>query len=155
MSGTRTPRGATPVAHLADLDPVGGAAVLCLRVWGDGSAAQTRLRREFDRSVGAASGTAALQALDELWALCLAHGRRPLACHAAGCPLVGVDEGCFAHMIAAAACGDRDEALLIACNIVRADVAPVVVALAEQLGLALHRMALAERARPGPCGRLH
>ncbi|WP_245706594.1 hypothetical protein [Ruegeria marina] len=57
--------------------------------------------------------------------------------HDLGCACVGADEACFAHLIASAATGAHEDALMLAALIVRPDLAPALVALSEQFGLAL------------------
>lgn len=141
-------RGAARVGLLADLDAVEAGAVLYLRLWCDGDRAQ--VARDFERALGAAHGQAACRTLDQLCGLCARHGRRPLMRHHLGCACLGADEACFANFIAAALGGDREDAMLIATLILRADMAPCAAALAQDLGLALKRMAVRERlARAG------
>jgi hypothetical protein len=67
----------------------------------------------------------------------LRFGRRPLMLRPAGCRAAGADENAFAAMVAAAASGEREDAMLIAICMVRADVSPQIVGLAEQVGLSL------------------
>ena len=55
--------------------------------------------------------------------------------HALDCPCAGSDECVFARFVALAAEGAREEAVLIATLIVRADVALGLTALAESVGL--------------------
>ena len=57
--------------------------------------------------------------------------------HHPKCPCLGADEACFANLVAEAVWGVREDAMLFAMLIVRADCAPGLVALAEQFGLAL------------------
>ena len=68
-------------------------------------------------------------------------GRRPLLRHQIGCACVGADEACFAGLVAAASEGRHEDALMIAVLVVRPDVAPLLVGLAETLGHALRRVA--------------
>lgn len=63
--------------------------------------------------------------------------------HSVHCKCLGADESCFANFIVTAATGERDDAMLIATLLVRADVAPLITALATDFGLALMRMNLA------------
>lgn len=134
------PRGGAPVAHLADLDPVAAAAVLQLRAWGDGDGAA--ILRDFLRALGPGAGGRAAADLDQLCGLIARHGRRPLMRHGRSCRCVGADEACFATFVATAAEGAREDALLVAMLLVRPDFAPCLVGLAQQVGLALRRMAL-------------
>lgn len=63
--------------------------------------------------------------------------------HALHCKCLGADEACFANFIATAATGEREDAMLIATLIVRADVAPLIASLAAEVGLAFRQMQLA------------
>lgn len=137
-------RGAARVGLLSDLGAVEAGAVLYLRLWCDGDRAQ--VARDFQSALGEGHGRAACHALDELCALCVRHGRRPLMRHHLGCACLGADEACFANFIAAALDGDREDAMLIATLIMHAAMAPAAAAMAQDLGLALRRMAV--------CGRL-
>ena len=75
----------------------------------------------------------------ELLELTAGHARRPLMGHALDCPCAGGDECVFARFVALAAEGAREEAVLIAALIVRADLALGLAALAEGVGLGLMR----------------
>ncbi|GGL70246.1 hypothetical protein [Wenxinia marina] len=122
-------KGSAPVGSYDDLDPLGRAAVSCLRA----------LRR--DAALPAAGPLA------DLCGLCARFGRRPLSAHAEECPCLGGDEACFARLVELAAAGEREEALMLAMLLVRADVAPLAVAMAEQAGLGVMRMATGAGAR--------
>ncbi len=134
------PGGGAPVAHLADLGAVAAAAVLHLRAWGDGDLAA--IAQDFARGLGRGAGACAATDFDQLCGLIARHGRRPLMRHGRNCSCVGADEACFAAFVATAAEGCREDALLMAMLIVRPDMAPGLVALGQQVGLALRRMAL-------------
>ncbi|MGH1367615.1 MAG: hypothetical protein ACRBCL_03290 [Maritimibacter sp.] len=132
-------RGGAAVAQLTEMPALESAAVLCLRIWCDSEAGQ---RREgFATSFAHLGGDIALEAVGHLCQLCLSYGRRPLMRHAVDCPCVGGDEACLAHMIAAATSGERDDAMMLACLMMRADFAPTAVHLAECAGVALARIA--------------
>ena len=49
------------------------------------------------------------------------------------------DEAAFAEVVRLAAGGEREDALMIACCLVRPDLAPALVHLAEQAGIRLGR----------------
>ena len=72
--------------------------------------------------------------------------------HGTDCPCLGADEACFARVVADASEGAREDAMLVAALMVRPDMAPAAVHLAEALGLALKRLALGTvaEARRGP-----
>ena len=70
-------------------------------------------------------------------------GRRPLIRHHETCRCVGGDEAAFANMVAAAASQDREDAALLATNFMRADMAMLVVAEAEEFGMSLKQLGIA------------
>ncbi|KIC46739.1 hypothetical protein RA28_02970 [Ruegeria sp. ANG-S4] len=133
-------RGGAAVGRLADLTPIEAGAVMYLRLWGEGPHGRKDAAKDFDIALGADRGRAAMLTLDRLCALCLNHGRRPLIRHGLDCRCLGADENCFAQMIAAAADGDREDAMMMASLIVRPDYAPALASLSEELGMALRRM---------------
>jgi len=67
------------------------------------------------------------------------HSRRPLMGHAPGCPCAGADECVFARFVALAAEGAREDAVLMAALMVRADLALCLATGAESVGLRLMR----------------
>ncbi|MGY9038053.1 MAG: hypothetical protein ACKVLA_09570, partial [Rhodobacterales bacterium] len=79
---------------------------------------------------------------EQLCSLCARFGRRPLMRHSVTCKCLGADESCFANFISTATEGQREDAMLIATLLVRADMAPLVASLAADFGLALKRMHL-------------
>ncbi|AAV94095.1 hypothetical protein KQ247_12625 [Ruegeria pomeroyi] len=141
-------RGGAAVGHLADLPTLEASAVHCLRLWSDATEGRAALPE----------GRSA-ELLKQICGLCASYGRRPLMRHGLGCACLGADEACFAHMVAAAATGAREDALMLAALIVRPDLAPALVALSEQLGLALHRRPMVGAAQyrtlESRAGRLH
>lgn len=150
----RSPRGAAPVGHVADLDPIEAGAVRCLRLWCEADGPQSLVARDFVASLGAEAGGRAAETFSELCALCVRYGRRPLMHHATGCACVGADEACFARLVGAAGAGAREDAMLIASLLVRPDVAPGLAILAERIGLCLRRAAMSAP-REGTPGTLH
>jgi len=143
MSSAQKNRGGAPVGHIADLEGIEAASVIYLRLWCDGPKAQASMWDDFASSLGSGHADRALKVSEDLFDLCAKHGRRPLMRHAVSCRCVGADEACFANFIATAATGAREDAMLIATLLVRADVAPLVTALATDFGHALMRMTLA------------
>lgn len=137
--------GGSPVGYLTELDDVEAGAVHYLRLWCGGPESQAKARDDFTGVLGAAHGRTALNSLDQICELCDLHGRRPLVRHPEGCGFPGPDEACFARFVATAAEGEREDAMLIATLIIRADMSPILVELAESLGLALKRMVLRKR----------
>lgn len=144
------PAGAAAVGRLSDLAPLEAAAALYFRLWRAGEGGRARASADFIALLGTGHGAAALTALDRLSALLDAHGRRPLCAHSPACPCLGGDEACFARFLAAAATGEREDSMLIATLMIRADMAPLAVAMAEELAVALRRMALRVSPAAGP-----
>ncbi|MEL6414076.1 MAG: hypothetical protein AAFS01_03640 [Pseudomonadota bacterium] len=135
-------RGGAPVGYVTELGPVEAGAVLYLRLWCDGPDAQIQVWNDFATALGAESGRKALKSFETLCDLCVRHGRRPLMRHNVTCKCLGADESCFANFVGYASEGDREDALLIATTMVRPDVAPALVGVAQEFGLALKRMAI-------------
>ncbi|MEQ8254544.1 hypothetical protein [Roseovarius confluentis] len=133
-------RGGAPVGILQDLDPVEASAVIYLRMWCDGPEAQSLVWNDFATALGPRAGRRELQNFEQLCSMCAKHGRRPLVRHHAQCRCLGGDEATFANIVAHAADGEREDAFLMAANLVRPDMAAVIVALAQEFGLTLRRM---------------
>ncbi|ALI56238.1 hypothetical protein [Celeribacter marinus] len=77
----------------------------------------------------------------QLLSLFHSHGRRPLLSHSKSCNCVGADEAVFVQFVRLAADGQREDATLMALLMIRAQVAPIAVSLAEQLGLLVRMLA--------------
>lgn len=142
MSPKRLPCGAASVGRLTDLDPVEAGAVLYLRLCWDNPDALAALTDDFTPLLGPSAGSVAARSFVQLAVMCQSHGRRALCAHALTCACLGGDEACFARLVADAANGAREDALMMAMLLVRADFAPIVTGLAQEAGLALQRMAL-------------
>ena len=150
-------RGAAPVGHLETLDAIEAASVIYLRLWSDGPDAQASVVQDFTQTLGIKAGCKAVEAFQDLCAICTQYARRPMMRHGVSCQCVGADECCFATFVATATDGDREDAMLIATLLVRPDVAPIAASLAAQFGLSLKRMQLRapvdyKRAAPLPHG---
>ncbi len=135
-------RGSAPVGYITELGPVEAGAVLYLRLWCDGPDAQAQVWNDFATALGAEKGRKVLKSFETLCDLCVRHGRRPLMRHHVTCKCLGADESCFANFVGYASDGEREDAMLIAINIVRPDIAPVLVSVAQDFGFALKQMAL-------------
>jgi hypothetical protein len=135
-------RGGAPVGFITELDSVEAASVIYLRLWCEGPDAQEQVGNDFASGLGPDQGRKALKSFEDLCAICARHGRRPLMRHSVQCKCLGADESCFANFIAAAAAGEREDAMLIATLLVRADMAPLVASLAADVGHAFMRMRL-------------
>jgi hypothetical protein len=142
------PNGGASVGRLDTLPPLEGLSVRALRRWCDGG--PDALAEDLTDHLGH-RGEGAAQAFDALCRHCLAGCRRPLLRHGGGCPCLGADEAAFARLVQTATEGDREDALMLACCMVRHDLAPLLVHLAQVAGLAL-AWALAAQGRPA---RLH
>ena len=146
MNNGNPGRGGATVGYVSELGPVEASAVLHLRRWFEGPASWRGVSDDLSEVIGLDQALQALGAFEDLCNLCTLYGRRPLMRHDAACKCLGSDEACFANFIAAASDGDREDAILIATMIVRADMAPCLASLAETFGLAMKRTAL--RSRP-------
>ncbi|HVG46796.1 MAG TPA: hypothetical protein VM899_01470 [Rubellimicrobium sp.] len=142
MSGL--PAGGLPVGRMETLQPLEGLCVRALRRWCDGGA--EALAEDLGGALGEGPGERAAQAFDALCRHCLSSCRRPLMRHGGGCPCLGSDEAAFAQLVRTATEGEREDALMLACCMVRPDLAPALVHLAQMAGLAL-RSALVSRPR--------
>ena len=140
----RVERGASPVGKMSDLPEGEAWWVRALRLWCDGQVGQAQLRAEVEQRIGQEGSDMMFSRFTDLMALLFRHSRRPLMRHDADCECVGADEAVFA-LLCSQAVTDREEAMMIACLLIRADVAPVAVSLAQTLGLDLMRMAPAAR----------
>ncbi|TCS67179.1 hypothetical protein [Primorskyibacter sedentarius] len=157
MTAAPQHRGGAPVGYLDELGAVEAGAVLYLRLWCNGAEAQQQVWNDFAGTLGTRHGRSALQSLEDLCQLCSRHGRRPLMRHHVSCKCLGADEACFANFVAAASEGAREDAMMLATLLVRPDMAPCIVDLAQSLGIALRRMAGQDEPRltAGYTGTLH
>jgi len=135
-------RGGAPVGYLSELGPVEAGAVLYLRLWCEGESNRLQVLRDFQTALGDQNGEKAVRSFHSLCSLCVHHGRRPLMRHGVSCNCLGADESCFANFIGYATDGENEDALMMATTIVEAGMAPMLVSLAKDFGLALRRMAL-------------
>ncbi len=142
MNAITPHRGGAPVGFVTELGPVEAGAVLYLRMWCDGPDAQIQVWNDFATALGSQQGREALKSFETLCDLCARYGRRPLMRHHVTCECLGADESCFANFVGYASEGEHEDALLIATTIVRPDIAPCLVGLAQEVGLALRRMAI-------------
>jgi hypothetical protein len=142
MTKPTSHRGGAPVGYVTELGPVEAGAVLYLRLWCDGPEAQTQVINDFSTALGRQGGEQAVKSFGTLCDLCVRHGRRPLMRHHVTCKCLGADESCFANFIGYASEGEREDALLIATTIVSPNMAPTLVGLAQDFGLALRKMAI-------------
>ncbi|NBD30605.1 MAG: hypothetical protein GVY31_11280 [Alphaproteobacteria bacterium] len=127
MTDTIPCRGAAPVGQIADLPAHEAAAVLFLRRWTGTEQVERTAGQEADYY------------LAQIFEMLHRFGRRPLMRHHAGCSCLGADEACFAQLIGGASDGDREDTMMIACLLVRADAAPILTDIAQMAALHLRR----------------
>lgn len=77
----------------------------------------------------------ARSAFENLMGFVTRNARRPLMTHDGACRCIGADEASFAQFVRLAAEGEPEDAMLLGMLLLRADVVPVAVGLAQQLGL--------------------
>ncbi|MEO1138927.1 MAG: hypothetical protein AAFW87_05670 [Pseudomonadota bacterium] len=133
-------RGSATVGYLRDLDPVEASAVIYMRMWFDGPESQSLVWNDFATALGSSYGRKALRDFEQLCGLCARHGRRPLMRHSVACACLGADEATFANIVGFAGEMAREDAFLMAANLVRPEMAAAIVSLAETFGLTLRRM---------------
>ncbi|ROU00144.1 hypothetical protein EAT49_12615 [Histidinibacterium lentulum] len=130
------------MGRIEDLDPAGVELVGLLRGLTAGSAARAAAETLLQQRAGPEMALRVIAAFDAFWRQIAVHGRRPLMRHGPGCSCLGADEACLATLVEAASEGAREDALLMACLVVRPDMSPMVVADAAVLGLSLQRLVL-------------
>ncbi|MEX2520088.1 MAG: hypothetical protein WD969_12235 [Paracoccaceae bacterium] len=133
-------RGGAPVGYLDELPAVEAITVRYLRRYFSGEDGRRLIDAELCAALGPDEGRRAGDCFAELCEIALSHGRRPLLHHHPRCKVLGADESVFANFIAAAAEGEREDAILFASLLVRADVAFHLLTLAEDAGLSIRRM---------------
>jgi hypothetical protein len=114
-----------------------------LRDWCDSADGQIRVWSDLATRLGPARGQAALKAFEDMVAILLAFGRRPLVRHQANCTCVGSDEAVVALMVSTAASGAEEEAMMIGALLVRADMIRPLVDAAMRRGVILPEIAAA------------
>lgn len=135
--------GGAPVSTMATLPGRQALMVRYLRDWCDSADGQIRVWSDLATRLGPARGQAALKAFEDMVAILLAFGRRPLVRHQANCTCVGSDEAVVALMVSTAATGAEEEAMMIGALLVRADMIRPLVAAAMRLGVNLPENAAA------------
>ena len=147
--------GARPVGYVADLDPVQADAILYFRKWRNGKAARAEIQNEFNRFFGEQKGNEIANNFDLMCECFTQYARRKLLYHGLNCECLGSDEACLANFIWYAKNGEREDAMLLAANLVRPDIATVVVDLALNFALALNQMELSLGALQSKSVALH
>jgi len=121
--------------QIAD-DLIGEGTIQCIRRW---TACPDQTLGQLSDHFGAQADRLP-QVLAPLVRTLTLYGRRPLMRHAPECPCRGADEAALAHLVAAAATQQREDAMLIAISLVRPDLAPILVSQAQALGLTLYSL---------------
>lgn len=131
------PRGAAPVGMLAELPALEQSAILALRQWCAGPEARAQVAEKFHQVLAPPRADQELQHCAQLFDMVVTCSARPLMRHGADCACFGGDENAFAQLVAAAALGNRDEALIFALALITPPAAFAVVRAAEPVGMAL------------------
>lgn len=134
-------RGSSPVGYLDEFPEIEAKAITYLRLWCHAPEAQAEIWNELAEVFGPEQAKEELRNFESLVSMMLRNTRRPLMRHQLGCKCVGSDEAAFAHFIAAACSGEREDAMLIASFLVKPEIAPIVTGLAENFGFCLRRFA--------------
>lgn len=118
--------------------PIGDGTIQCLRLWSS-CPDQTPDQTLYQLSLHFGPQARRLHRVLAPFVRTLAqYGRRTLWRNAPEAQCRGTDEAALAHLVVAAATQRREDAMLTAITLVRPDLAPVLVAQAEALGLTLH-----------------
>ena len=147
--------GARPVGYVADLDAVQAGAILYFRKWRNGKAAQTEIQNEFNTFFGEQKGNEIADIFNLMCECFTRYARRELLYHGLNCECLGSDEACLANLIWYAKNGEREDAMLLAANLVRPDIALVLADLALNFALALKQMELSAGAFRSQTVSLH
>ena len=140
MNFVQETRGAAPVGQLLELPPVEMTAIIYLRMWCEGGPSRIQVRRDFIMALGETDGKLHNSVFASFMLILMHKSRRKIMRHGINCQCFGGDESAVANMIAAAAAGDYDEAVLLAAHLVHAHTADELVKPAEEIGLVFNRM---------------
>jgi|GEM_PF-1170942 len=130
-------RGAAAVGMLAELPALERCAITALRLWCDGLEGREAVARDFSRAYDTPRAALELNGFADLIAMMLAAPRRAIMRHGLSCACFGGDEAAFAHMIAAATLGDREDAMGFALILMQPGPAWQAVQHAHGVGLGL------------------
>ena len=133
-------RGAAPVGLLDEMPRLEAAVVMYLRLWCESPEGQASVWKDFHGFYGGKTAQNQMARFEKLLATVLIHSRRPLQRHQVNCTCVGGDECAFANFVVAAALGEHEDAMLLACNFMRPDMAMIAANMAGPVGLALSQM---------------
>ncbi|SOH94823.1 hypothetical protein SAMN06273572_105249 [Monaibacterium marinum] len=136
---TMPPRGGAAVGHLSELPRLEAAAICYLRLWCAGTEGRDELMLAFT-DLAPTDAAQRAEGFAELVRLMLETARRPLQRRHLGCACVSGDECAFGHMVACAAMGEREEAMLLASLLVQPDAWLPLSLQAERIGLEIAQM---------------
>lgn len=125
--------GAAPVSRIEAVEPQTLFFITALRTFGTPRA--TDFWESYATLSGVGRADTARAAFEGLMQFITRNARRPLMTHDGACNCIGADEASFAQFIRLAAEGEPEDAMLLGMLLLRADVVPVAVGLAQQLGL--------------------
>ncbi|MEX0284545.1 MAG: hypothetical protein AB3N23_08025 [Paracoccaceae bacterium] len=149
-------RGAAPVGYMHELDPIEAGAVQYLRLWCSGPEHKLQIWDELMAALGPCDGRSTYETFESMCSLFTRYARRPMMRHHVSCKCLGADESCFANFVGYASEGAREDAFLLAVNLVRPDVAASLVSMGEAFGMALRRaVAKTNLAEPRPAATVH
>lgn len=127
------PAGAAPVSRVEAVDAPTLFLVTALRTFG--TAQESIFWESFATLTDVRRADTACNAFKTLMDFVTRNARRPLMTHDGACSCIGADEASFAQFVRLAAEGEPEDAMLMGMLLLRADVVPVAVGLAQQLGL--------------------
>jgi len=133
-------RGAAPIGHLHELPPLEMMVIVYLRMWCEGGPSRDQVRKDFILALGQTTGSIYSATFASFLLVLIHKSRRNIMRHQAMCQCFGGDESAIANMIAAAAAGDVQEALLLASHLVPSKTAKELMKPAEEIGLAFDLM---------------
>lgn len=129
--------GAAPVSRVEAVDGPTLFFITALRTFG--TSRETVFWENYAALSGDGRADTARTAFENLMQFMTRNARRPLMTHDGACSCIGADEASFAQFIRLAAEGEPEDAMLLGMLLLRADVVPVAVGLAQQLGLLVGR----------------
>ena len=137
--------GAASVSRVDAVDPQSLFLITALRLSarngkGERSESWGALWEGFALNVGVKRADEARATFENLVSLFRKHGRRPLVTHDGSCSCIGSDEVVFSQFVCLAADGEPEDAMLMGMLMLRADIVPLAVGVAQQLGLLTRAM---------------
>lgn len=140
MISPQESRGAAPIGHMHELPPLEMMVIVYLRMWCEGGPSRVQMRKDFILALGQNVGSMHSSTFASFMLVLIHKSRRKIMRHQATCKCFGGDESAIANMIAAAAAGDIEEALLLASHLVPSKSAHELMQPAEEISLAFDQM---------------